>query len=217
MGLSEDGRSLVQLYWIMGRSENSRNRIFVVDGDIMRTEPLHADKVADPSLIIYVAMREAGGHYLVTNGDQTDTLEDAITAGGSYIDAMRSREHEPDAPNWTPRIAGGFEIRKGLQRAWFAIIKADPSAPNRSIRNFFEYSEFPAGLGTCITTYLGDGDPLPSFQGEPYSVPLAGPVDGMLESYWDKLNGDNRISLAIKSIDLGSGASVIRVINRYSK
>ncbi|MBI3992985.1 MAG: inosine monophosphate cyclohydrolase [Candidatus Lambdaproteobacteria bacterium] len=216
MGLSEDGRSLVQLYWIMGRSENSRNRIFVVRGNTLRTEPLHADKVADPSLIIYTAMREQGGLHIVTNGDQTDTVAETIAAGGSYIDALRNRQHEPDAPNWTPRIAGGLEARRGLQRAWLAIVKADPTAPNRSLRAFYEYTDFPAGCGVCISTYRGDGNPLPSFVGEPYLVPLAGAVTGLLESYWRQLNADNRIALALKSIDLGSGSSSISVVNRFS-
>jgi IMP cyclohydrolase len=216
MGLSEDGRSLVQLYWIMGRSENSRNRIFVVDGNVLRTEPLHRDKVADPALIIYTAMREQSGLHIVTNGDQTDTVADTVAAGGSYIDALRTRQHEPDAPNWTPRIAGGLEARRSLQRAWLAIIKADPTAPNRSLRIFYEYTEFPAGYGVCITTYRGDGDPLPSFMGEPYVVPLAGPVQGLLQGYWGRLSPENRIALALKSIDLGSGASSIAVLNRFS-
>ena len=216
MGLSEDGRSLVQLYWIMGRSENSRNRIFVVDGTVLRTEPLHRDKVADPALIIYAAMREQGGLHIVTNGDQTDTVAETVAAGGSYIDALRTRQHEPDAPNWTPRIAGGLEARRALQRAWLAIVKADPTAPNRSLRAYYEYTDFPAGYGVCITTYRGDGNPLPSFSGEPYLVPLDGRVQGLRESYWARLNADNRIALAQKTIDLGSGTVSIAVLNRYS-
>jgi IMP cyclohydrolase len=216
LGLSEDGRTLVQLYWIMGRSENSRNRRFVEEDGVLRTRPVDLSKVADPSLIIYAAMREVGGHFIVTNGDQTDTISDAIAAGGSYVDALRTREHEPDAPNWTPRISGGMEVRRGLQRAWMAIIKADPAAPNRSVREFFEYTEFSAGYGVCLTTYEGDGDPLPSYVGEPRPVPLTGDAARLGQTYWDLLDGNNRISLAARLIDLAGGGSRTTIINRFA-
>lgn len=216
LGMSEDGRTLVQLYWIMGRSENSRNRLFVEEDGVLRTRPVDLSKVADPSLIIYAAMREVSGHFIVTNGDQTDTIVDAIAAGGTYVDALRTRAHEPDAPNWTPRISGGMEVRRGLQRAWMAIIKADPAAPNRSVREFFEYTELSAGHGVCLTTYEGDGDPLPSFIGEPRPVPLGGDAAQLGQTYWDLLNGDNRISLAAKLIDLASGSSRTTIINRFA-
>ncbi len=212
LGRSADGARLVQVYWIMGRSENSRNRRFMAAGARLRTEAVDPAKMEDPELVIYTAMNEAAGQAVVTNGDHTDTIIQALESGGDYRSALRTREREPDAPNYTPRIAGGIHLDTGA--AWLAILKADPEDPARTGRAFYEYEQLPAGFGWCVTTYAGDGNPLPSYQGEPRPLPLRGPPETLAESFWGLLNRDNRVALAVKILGPGD-ASSLQIINAH--
>jgi IMP cyclohydrolase len=204
----------LQIYWIMGRSQHSRNRRFAVDGSSMRTEPVDASKVEDPSLIIYNAMLELPGVYLVTNGDQTDTLVETLQAGGAFDDAMGTREREPDAPNYTPRISGMLDFNKQPVEIAFSILKGNVVDPELTDRFTYRPAAPPPGLGYCITTYQGDGKPLPPFQGDPLLVPCAGSAERLLAAYWDALDADNRVSLAVKTIP-AHGPSKIVVKNRF--
>ena len=216
-GLSEDGRYWLQLYWIMGRSANSRNRVFVTRGDDIMTEPFDATAVEDARLIIYRAMCQCAGHYLVSNGAHTDTLASYITQGGSALEALRTHQHEPDTPHWTPRIAGGLTLNKGHQQAWLAMIKADPTAANHSLWHYFEYAECTPGSGFGITTYAGDAHPLPSYQGEPMLLPLGGKHEGLAARYWDFLDADNRVALVCRSIDIMQHSCTYQLINRHQR
>ena len=207
----------VQLYWIMGRSANSRNRRFVVTGETLRTEPVDASAMADPSLVIYTAMDSVAGHHVVSNGDHTDTISQALRTGQRVDEVLRSRHHEPDAPNHTPRIAGGQVLREGTLQAWLAIIRADPFDASHSSRFYFQYGHLVPGFGFGITTYRGDGEPLPSFGGEPLLLPLAGDAAGLLEAYWNALWAENRISLALKVINPETMQGKILVKNRFGK
>ncbi|MDH3685283.1 MAG: IMP cyclohydrolase [Myxococcales bacterium] len=209
---AEDDAWLV-VYWIMGRSAHSRNRRFVADGPELRTEPVDAAAVEDPSLIIYEAMLELPGCYLVTNGDQTRTLRDGLEKGESFEAALRSREREPDAPNFTPRISGLLDLRAD-PTVWLSLLRADPVDPERTERTTFELVPPPAGLGRGLTTYEGDGSPLPSFRGEPTWLPLSGSADAVLDAYWDALDSDNRVALAVKRVTAG-GSADLRVRNRF--
>lgn len=211
VGRGVDGAWL-QVYWIMGRSEHSRNRRFVVEGSTMRTEPVDASLVEDPSLIIYEAMLEADGRYIATNGDQTRTIADALAAGGDFDGALAGREREPDAPNYTPRISALLDLN-GAPALALSILKANPIDPALTDRFTYRPAPAPPGLGVGLTTYAGDGSPLPSFSGEPLLLPLEGTAEEVLEAYWSALDADNRISLAVKRIDAGSGRILAR--NRY--
>ena len=215
VGLDEAGESLVQVYWIMGRSANSRNRVFVVEGGCLRTAPADPSKVADPTLIIYHAMAELPGRYIVTNGDQTDTVVQALRVGGDFRQALNTRQYEPDAPNFTPRISALCSLADGEPWAELAVLKRS-AATNGCERHFFRYETFAPGLGHAVTTYQGDGNPLPPFEGEPFTLPLDGDIEGVAESLWGALNKDNRVALAVKFIDLSSGASELGVLNRYT-
>lgn len=217
LGRSADGERLVQVYWIMGRSENSRNRVIVARGGLVRTEPIDLAKVEHPRLVIYTAMRELPGQYFVSNGDQTDIMVEAIESGGTYQEGLRECTHEPDEPNWTPRIAGAFQVEPGRVRAFLAIIRADRFDTARSTRFFYEYEEPPPGFGVCITTYRGNGTPLPPFQGEPLLLPLAGETGELGNMLWNRLNEKNRISLAVKLINPADGESTVTVINKFAK
>lgn len=210
-GRSADGANLLQFYWIMGRSENSRNRRFVSDGCRLRTEPIHPGKMELPELVIYSAMDEHEHHLIVTNGDHTDTVMEALAAGGDSRLALRTREREPDAPHFTPRIAGGIDT--AAETAWLAILRADPFDSARTLRAFYEYEALPPGFGWCLTTYAGDGEPLPSFSGAPYPVPLQGAGGDLAERMWALLHPENRVALALKSAGKGRGPSKIRIIN----
>jgi len=215
LGRSADGTRLVELYWIMGRSANSRNRQFVAEGGRLRTEALDPSAMTQPELVIYTAMDALDDHHVVTNGDHTDTLIQALRAGRSYRAALRSRAHEPDGPHYTPRIAGGIRAAEG--DAWLAIVKADPGDPGRSLREDFEFEALPPGWGWCVSTYAGDGDPLPSFVGEPRLLPLAGDLEALLEAMWDRLHPENRVAIALKAIDPATGRDSLRIINARSR
>jgi len=217
LGRSEDGDAWLQLYWIMGRSANSRNRVFVADGATLRTEPFDASAVLDPSLVLYDAMLELPQVYLVSNGDQTRTLCDALRRGGSFEGALSTREREPDAPNFTPRISGMIDLRGPEPEFALSVLKANRADSARTDRHAFRPAPPAPGLGLGLTTYQGDGVPLPSFEGEPVLLPLAGPPEAVLARYWDALDGENRVSLALKRIPLRGGASSLLIRNRHSR
>lgn len=216
IGTSSVEDAWVQIYWIMGRSEHSRNRKFVAEGRALRTEPVDLSKVKDPSLIIYDAMLELPGVYLVTNGDQTRTLYDTLEKGGCFDDALNTREREPDAPNYTPRISGMVDLRKDQLRVCLSVLKANAIDPALTDRTTYRPAFPEKGLGYCITTYMGDGNPLPPFSGDPVLLPCKGTADEILHTYWDALNTDNRISLAVKQIPANGGKSTILIKNRYA-
>lgn len=200
------------VYFIMGRSEHSRNRAFEAEGTTLRTVPLDESKVEDPSLIIYEAMLELPGVQLVSNGDQTRTICDAIAAGGSFEGALETRDREPDAPNYTPRISGMLDFRGSQPALAVSILKANPFDPETTDRTTFRPALPPAGLGVGITTYLGDGSPLPSYAGDPLPLPCPGSAQETLDYYWDGLDADNRIAVAVK--ELGADGSCSELLTR---
>jgi IMP cyclohydrolase len=216
LGRSEQAASWLIIYWLMGRSEHSRNRRLVIEGTTLRTEPVDASLVVDPSLIIYEAMLELPGIYLVSNGDQTRTLYETIQVGGSFEQALGTREREPDAPNYTPRISAMLDLRTQSGTVALSILKANPANSELTDRTVFRPALPPAGLGLCLTTYQGNGSPLPSFRGDPLLLPCSGNAETLLETYWNALNAENRIALAIKEIPLDGSASRIIVKNRFA-
>lgn len=217
-GIDRTGGYMVQVYWIMGRSPNSRNRVFDADDNgRLFTEAADPSKVDDPSLIIYNAMREMGLNYVVSNGDQTDTVISSLVPSMFSLDlALRGREYEPDKPNFTPRITAISSIVKKVRVALFmSVLRKSPFGKGC---DRFTYELTPApGFGYCITTYSGDGDPLPSFSGDPVLMPLVGGIEEIANDYWRVLNEENRVSLAVKSIQISSGNSSIHIINKYAK
>ena len=219
IGRSSDG-AWIQIYWIMGRSEGSRNRVFVADGPELRTAPWDGGAgVGDSSLTLYEAMLELPGVYLVSNGDQTRTVADALVSGTAFEDALETREREHDAPNFTPRISGMLDLRGGKPSVAWSILKAHPADPAETDRFTYRSVGPPPGLGRGLTTYLGDGDPLPAFEGEPAWLPIEGDAQQILETYWGALDADNRVALAVKRIAPGDAAiprSAILVQNRHS-
>lgn len=214
LGMSNDGNKLIQIYWIMGRSENSRNRIFVEDNGSVRTKAFDESKLTDPSLIIYYPLRHIGKYHIISNGDQTDTVYDTIKAGGSFESALMTRTFEPDAPNFTPRITGLMELNGKIAYS-LSILKTQNGDSKTCIRSFFNYDKANPGLGHCIHTYDKDGDVLPSFSGEPYLLPVFDSLEENIESYWDMLDSNNRISLLAKSIEVDSGKVEIKIKNRH--
>jgi hypothetical protein len=216
LGRSEDGAAWLQLYWIMGRSSKSRNRVFVADGATLRTEPFGAAAVEDPSLILYEAMLELERVYLVSNGDQTRTLRDGLLRGGGFEEALATREREPDAPNFTPRISGMIDLRGSAPAFALSVLKANRADPALTDRHSFRPAPPPPGLGLGLTTYLGDGAPLPPFEGEPLWLPLLGAPEALLERYWGALDPENRVALALKRIPLAGGAGRLLVRNRHA-
>jgi IMP cyclohydrolase len=217
IGQTPDGRALVQVYWIMGRSENSRNRIFVADGDRVRTAPFDASKVEDPSLIIYTCARVAGRAHVVTNGDQTDTIADALQSGVSFEQAVYTRSFEPDAPNYTPRISGVANLGDPRHAYQLAILKTLDGDPSRTVRQVFSYDRAVPGIGHFVSTYEGDGKPLPSFVGEPRPMPVGGEIGEVCAAYWAALNEANRVSLLVKTVDVRTGVSDVRIVNRHGR
>ena len=214
VGQSCDGTKAVIAYFIMGRSENSRNRVFVERDGAVFTEPFDVSKLEDPSLIIYAAVRSFGSHLIVTNGDQTDTIYDGLAAGKSFYEALESRCFEPDAPNFTPRISAEAVLGDGTFRYRMSILKsadAEGSACNR-----FGYDYAPvAGVGHFIHTYEHDGNPLPTFQGEPERVEIPDDIDAFTDEIWNALDEDNRISLYVRYTDIESGAAETRLLNKH--
>ena len=216
LGLDESGARLIQAYWIMGRSPNSRNRVFETDGKRVWTEAADPAQCADPSLIIYNAMRELTGLFVVTNGDQTDTICQTLLAGGTFEQALATRAYEPDAPNYTPRISGIFDLRLGRPVARLCVLRRSAFG-DATDRLLWHYEAFGRGVGHCITTYMGDGKPLPPFEGEPFALPLAGDLATLAETLWASLDEANRIALAVKAIDPATLASELVVRNKYEK
>ena len=203
LGCSADGRRAVIAYFIMGRSENSRNRVFEITEDGIRTKAFDESRMTDPSLIIYHPVRVVDSTTIVTNGDQTDTVADAFRSGGSWVRALRTREFEPDGPNYTPRISGMVRP-DGSYR--LAILKSADGDPACCRRFFYEYDAPIAGQGHFISTYQTDGDPLPSFEGEPRTVELGDETAAALaDRLWNSLNADNKVSLFVRTIDLTTG------------
>ena len=203
------------VYWIMGRSAHSQNRRFEVDGPVMRTVPVGPSLVRDPSLIIYEAMLELPGIYLVSNGDQTRTVYETLNAGGTFDEALATREREPDPPNYTPRISAMLDLQRTPAALALSILKANSANPEWTDRYTYRPAPPPAGLGVCLTTYTGDGSPLPALEGEPLLLPLQEKAQTVLETYWDALDVDNRVSLAVKWIpDRGAGSEIL-VRNRF--
>jgi IMP cyclohydrolase len=214
IGMTPDSRHYAQIYWIMGRSENSRNRIFINENGYVKTQAFDEKKVIDPSLIIYYPVKFSGGNHIVSNGDQTDTIFSALQTGGNFESALNSRQFEPDAPNYTPRISGLVDRHTRKHSYQLSIIKPLPEHPNVCIRNYFNYETAIPGVGHCLHTYRGDGDPLPPFEGEPYPVELFDDIDHLSGFYWEALDKGNRISLLAKFISIAGGETQIKIINK---
>ncbi|MBQ6564646.1 MAG: inosine monophosphate cyclohydrolase [Clostridia bacterium] len=217
LGMNEEGTAARIAYFIMGRSENSRNRIFVkTDADTLETRAYDESKMIDPRLIIYAPYRHlSGGVHIITNGDQTDTIRDYIEAGKSFEEALRTRTFEPDMPNYTPRISGLVEIADGNAAFRFSILKSDRGNPDVVIRQFFEYSTMPKGEGAFIHTYRCDGNPIPSFEGEPERVSVLGDLATWTKEVWDSLDADNRISLFTCELPVDGSKGQECLINKY--
>lgn len=214
MGRSEDGLKGIAAYFIMGRSTNSRNRIFTEEGDGIRTKAFDPAKLEDPSLIIYAPVRVLGNKTIVTNGDQTDTIYEGITHGMTFEQSLGSREFEPDAPNYTPRISGLMELEKGGYSYALSILKSHYGAANSCLRFTYSYENPIPGEGHFIHTYMEDGDPLPSFQGEPKPVGISGGIDEFTQRIWSSLNEENKVSLFVRFIEIESGAFETRIVNK---
>ena len=214
LGQTPDGKKAVAAYFIMGRSENSRNRIFTEREGEVFTEPFDPSKVQDPSLIIYAAVRSFENHLIVTNGNQTDTVWDGLKAGKTFAESLESRAFEPDGPNWTPRISGLLSFGRGDFTYQMSILKsadAEGSACNR-----FTYAYVPRpGLGHFLHTYVCDGNPIPTFQGEPERMALCDDIDEMTRRLWSSLNEQNKISLYVRYTDLATGAAETRLVNKH--
>ena len=211
LGKTADGKQSVAAYFIMGRSENSRNRVFLQEPDGIRTEAYDPAKLKDPSLIIYHPVRQLGEDLIVTNGDQTDTVRDFMAEGKTFEEALRTREFEPDGPNWTPRISGLLH-KDGSYK--MSILKSADAEGSACARYTFEYPGL-AGVGHYLHTYLNDGDPIPTFQGEPERVAITGDIDEFTRKIWDSLNEANKISLYVRFTDLESGAYQETIVNKY--
>ena len=211
LGMTADGKQSVAAYFIMGRSVNSRNRVFVEEPDGIRTEAYDPSKLEDPSLIIYHPVREVGRGLIVTNGDQTDTILEFLERGLPMEQALRTREFEPDGPNWTPRISG-LPSPDGSYK--LSILKSADAEGSACARQTFEYPALP-GLGHFLHTYVCDGNPIPTFQGEPERVAIEGNIDTFTAQLWDNLNHDNKISLYVRFTDLETRAYQQRILNKH--
>ena len=214
IGKSADGTKAVTAYFIMGRSSNSRNRIFVEDGEGIRTQAFDPSKLEDPSLIIYAPVRVLGNKTIVTNGDQTDTIYDGMDSQLTFEQSLRSREFEPDGPNYTPRISGIMHIENGNFNYAMSILKSNNGNPDACNRYTFAYENPVAGEGHFIHTYMHDGNPLPSFEGEPKLVSIPDDIDAFTDLLWSSLNEDNKVSLFVRYIDLASGTYETKIVNK---
>ncbi len=215
IGQSPDRQNYIQVYWIMGRSVNSRNRIFVKDGDFVRTKAFDESKMEDPSLIIYYPIKELNDCHIVTNGDQTDTIYDFLNQGKTFTEALKTREFEPDAPNYTPRISGILDLN-GIPSYTLSILKAEGQNPDYCQRAFYYFDQFIPGYGHCIQTYQGDGEPLPSFAGDPKLVRVFDDIDKTVEFYWDLLDGENKVSLVVKFVSCEGNKIKMKIINKHT-
>lgn len=214
IGKSLDGVHAVTAYFIMGRSVNSRNRVFVEDGEGIRTQAFDPSKLTDPSLIIYSPVRVLGNKTIVTNGDQTDTIYELMDKQMTFEQALRTREFEPDAPNYTPRISGIMHIEDGKFNYAMSILKSNNGDGSSCNRFTFAYNNPKAGEGRFIHTYKCDGNPLPSFEGEPKLISLSGDIDEFTSSLWNNLNEDNKVSLFVRYINIETGKYETRIINK---
>ena len=214
IGKSADGKYAVTAYFIMGRSENSRNRVFVEDGEGIRTQAFDPSKLSDPSLIIYAPVRVLGNKTIVTNGDQTVTIYELMDKQQTFEQALRTREFEPDAPNYTPRISGIMHIDNGTYNYAMSILKSNNGNSESCNRYTFAYNKVPAGEGHFISTYMHDGNPLPSFEGEPKCVGLEGDIDIFTSLVWENLNEENKVSLFVRYIDIETGKYETRIVNK---
>ncbi|MCI8319393.1 MAG: inosine monophosphate cyclohydrolase [Lachnospiraceae bacterium] len=217
IGRTADGTKAAAAYFIMGRSENSRNRIFAEDGEGIRTQAFDESKLTDPSLIIYAPVRVLGTDTIVTNGDQTDTIFEGLKKGLTFEESLRSREFEPDAPNYTPRISGVMHVKDGVYGYEMSILKSNNGNPEACNRYTFNYENCVAGEGHFIHTYMCDGNPLPSFEGEPKLVAIPDDMDAFTEMLWNSLNEENKVSLFVRYIDLATGTYETRIVNKNQK
>ena len=214
LGKTPDGTKAVAAYFIMGRSENSRNRIFAErDGDVY-TEPFDASRMEDPSLIIYAAIRRLGSRLIVTNGNQTDTVYEGLQAGKTFAEALESRCFEPDPPNFTPRISGMITFEEGDFHYQMSILKSADENGTACNRFTYDYAPLP-GVGHFLHTYVTDGNPIPTFQGEPERMAMDDSIDDFTDDLWSSLNAANRISLYVRYVDLATGKTENRLINKH--
>ncbi|MCI9593761.1 MAG: inosine monophosphate cyclohydrolase [Lachnospiraceae bacterium] len=214
MGKSADGKKAVTAYFIMGRSINSRNRVFVEEGRGIRTQAFDPSRLTDPSLIIYAPVRVLGNKTIVTNGDQTDTIYEGMDKQMTFEHSLRSREFEPDGPNFTPRISGIMHIEDGKYNYAMSILKSNEGNPESCCRYTYAYEAPLAGEGRFIHTYMQDGDPLPSFEGEPKRVKISGDIDSFTQEIWESLNEENKVSLFVRFIDIAGGQEETRIVNK---
>ncbi|MGN0132733.1 MAG: IMP cyclohydrolase [Lachnospiraceae bacterium] len=214
IGKSPDGKKAVTAYFIMGRSSNSRNRVFVEDGEGIRTQAFDPSKLEDPSLIIYAPVRVLGNKTIVTNGDQTDTIYEGMDIQLTFEQSLRSREFEPDGPNYTPRISGIMHIEDGGYNYAMSILKSNNGNPDACNRYTFAYENPAAGEGHFIHTYMHDGNPLPSFEGEPKLVAVPDDIDAFTDMLWNSLNEENKVSLFVRYIDIATGNYETRIVNK---
>lgn len=214
IGRTKDGKKAVTAYFIMGRSVNSRNRVFVEDGEGIRTQAFDPSKLSDPSLIIYSPVRVLGDDTIVTNGDQTDTVYDGIKAGKTFSESLESREFEPDPPNYTPRISGIMNVSGGKYNYKMSILKSNNGNPDQCCRFTYSYDNPIAGEGHFIHTYMHDGNPLPSFEGEPELISIPDNMDEFANMLWENLNEDNKVSLFVRYIDIATGSKETKIFNK---
>ena len=214
VGRTPDGKKAAIAYFIMGRSENSRNRVFVTEGEGIRTQAFDPSKLEDPSLIIYAPVRVLGNKTIVTNGDQTDTIYELMDKQQTFEQALRTREFEPDAPNYTPRISSVLHIENGDYNFAMSILKSNNGDPASCNRYTFAYTNPAAGEGRFIHTYMGDGNPLPSFEGEPVLVEIPNDMDEFANTVWNSLNEENKVSLFIRYINIADGSYETKIINK---
>lgn len=214
IGKSPDGSKAVCAYFIMGRSTNSRNRIFVEDGAGIRTQAFDPSKLEDPSLIIYAPVRVLGNKTIVTNGDQTDTIYEGMDKQLTFEQSLRCREFEPDGPNYTPRISGIMHMENGGYNYAMSILKSNNGNPDACNRYTFAYENPVPGEGHFIHTYMHDGDPLPSFEGEPKLVEMYDDIESFTDMLWNSLNEDNKVSLFVRYIDIQTGKAETKIVNK---
>lgn len=217
IGRSADGKKAVTAYFIMGRSSNSRNRIFVEEGQGIRTQAYDPSKLEDPSLIIYAPVRVLNNLTIVTNGDQTDTIYEGMEKQLTFEQSLRSREFEPDGPNYTPRISGIMQVENGSYHYAMSILKSNNGDPASCNRYTYTYENPAAGEGRFIHTYMHDGNPLPSFEGEPKVVGIEGDIDSFTQMIWESLNEENKVSLFVRFIDIESGRCESRIVNKHQQ
>ena len=216
IGKTPDGLKAGAAYFIMGRSENSRNRVFVKDGEGIRTQAFEPSKMTDPSLVIYAPVRVLGNKTIVTNGDQTDTIYEGMDKQLTFEQSLRSREFEPDGPNYTPRISGILHIENGKFNYAMSILKSADGNPASCNRFTFAYENPMAGEGHFIHTYIGDGNPLPSFEGEPKKVNIPDSIEEFTNLLWENLNEENKVSLFVRYVDIATGTYETRIVNKNS-